>query len=251
MAKLTDIPISVEKDGVKLSFTLTVNVDREGMFRATLPADVAKKLQEEYGMKLSPNILGNAGFFINKTFDGLRSEVEGLCREALSRKLVEEKLVIKYDVKTLAIFGLTSDGEIIPNGYWADGQDYRWVNGNGPECQGSNYFAPRLEIFVKVYDKKTYEFASGKKMVEYTPYFAPHRGGSSVDWINNVVRMIPINHFNSIEELNEVDATEQNAAFFVQMLKFVFKAAALFAQFAEPEKLLDCIAKGPKLLDLQ
>lgn len=71
----------------------------------------------------------------------------------------------------------------------------------------------------------------------------------NVAWLKHLTSMCPIND----GELKEVDATQENAAVFVQIIKFICKANRLLTELADVEGLLayaENINNGPLQIDL-
>ncbi len=93
MAKVTDLRINISENGEKIQFETPVNVTKEGIFTTTIPRNAVDEI-EKYGVTLRTNRLGNPGYFEAKTLDELTMSVKKVCREALSRELVEDKIII-------------------------------------------------------------------------------------------------------------------------------------------------------------
>ena len=254
MAKLTDLHIVKLFDDDRIVFDTPVSVTKDGMFTTTLSKNVAEEL-ESYGPKLEVNRAGRAGFFSADTLEGLRRKIEKAVDEAISKELVEDKLVIKYSVTTKCSYAIDTDGEIIPNGYWQKdpiqrmkdyGTDWRKGNSNDP-FRGN---LPSVSVFARVFHKKTYAYRSGKTIQQleiYRPEIKNGRGGS-IDWINSLCNISPSdNSFGHKEDYThtpEVDATEENAAMFVKLFKLIFQCNELFKDLNNPEYFLEVVAKN-------
>ena len=249
MGKLTDLQICVLFDDQNISFKTPVSVTKEGIFTTTLPKDVIATLSE-YGAEFAHNRAGNPGYFCSKELSKLESEIEAFVRDCVSREVIEEKLVIKYQIKTRCSYIIDEDGEVVPNGGWVkdrsafDENRVKWSNGT--EYYGMDYYTPSLSVFAKIYKKTTYQYKSGKTLMKYEQYKTENtvRGGN-VDWLCGQIRVCPEGGFrpfgmtdNVLNRLPEVDATEENAEVFVQMIKFIDKANELFSKLAKPENLL-------------
>ena len=267
MPKLKDLNILHIQDNERIQFHTPVNVTKEGLFTTTLPSEAYNAIGA-YGMSLRNNRFGKPGYFEDKTLDGLQKQIDDLVREALSRTLVEDKTVIKYCVKTRAAYVVDDDGEIIPNSYWrknrTPGEQFEsnWREGNDNLRSAMSGFTPSLSVYAKPFQKKRYIYKSGKEYTEYTPYEpAKWSRGSSVDWLASQVNIVPndsFGHFNSKEDwkrvlqnLPEIDATEENAAFFVKMVTFIDKANEMFGQLNDPQYVLALLAANkPLQLDI-
>lgn len=245
-SKLTDLVVNVITDQERIHIVTPVSVTKEGIFTTTLPEESSRILQD-YGMELSPNRAGRKGFFSSDTLEGLRREIEKVAREAVTRELIEDKLVIKYQVHTSGTYALDNDGEIIPNGYWRKnrktGEEYEtnWRKGN-TNMPASHGDTPTIKIFARVFHKKRYAYKSGKTLETLECYHPENNRAGSVDWINSLCNIRPdvggISSETDYTRFAEVDATEENAAMFVRLFKFVFQTNELLKEMGDPEYLL-------------
>ena len=254
MTKLTDLHIVKLFDNDRIVFDTPVNVTKDGLFTTTLPREAAETL-ESYGPKLDVNRAGRAGFFSADTLEGLRRKIEKAVDEAISKELVEDKLVIKYSVTTKCSYVIDTDGEIIPNGCWRKDpveqrKEYEtnWREGNSYDPFHGNL--PSVSVFARVFHKKTYAYRSGKTIQQlefYRPKTKDGRG-SSIDWINSLCNTSPSdNRFGHKEDYThtpEVDATDENAAMFVKLFKLIFQCNELFKDLNKPEYFLEVVAKN-------
>ncbi len=257
MAKLTDLNIVVlTGDEDNITFKTPVSVSKDGLFTTTLPADAAAKL-ETYGPELAVNRAGRAGFFSDKTLDGLRKNIENHVKECISKTLVEDKLIIKYRVTTKCSYALDDDGEIIPNGYWIKSEARRteqyatnWREGNANVPTNGNL--PGVSVFAKVLHKRVYAYKSGRTIEKLEPYRPQVSGGrgKSIDWINSLCNIRATEFWDDEKDyrhMPEVDATDENAALFVKLFQFIFKANELFKDLNNPEYFLEMAAKNMPL----
>lgn len=255
MSKLTDLNILVLQDDEKIHFRTPVNVTKEGIFTTTLPNEAYNAIGA-YGLNLRVNRLGKPGYFEDKTLDGLRKQIEDVVRDALSKELVEDKIVIKYQIRTRAAYVVDEDGEIIPNGYWC--KDHRsfeenravWHDGND-NFPGQN-FTPSLMVYAIPFWKKHYVYKSGKEYVKYMRYEKKGKSNSSVDWLASQVNVVPDDRTyapKKIDLLPEVDATEENAAILKKMVMLINTANELFTGLNEPVNLIE-LAKRSMLPEL-
>lgn len=257
MAKLTDLHIVKLFDDDRIVFDTPVSVTKDGMFTTTLPREAAETL-ESYGPKLDVNRAGRAGFFSSDTLEGLRREIEKAVNEAISKELVEDKLIIKYSVTTKCSYAIDTDGEIIPNGCWRKdpverGKEYGtdWREGNANSRSYGNL--PTVSVFARVFHKRTYAYRSGRtiqKLEIYRPKIKDGRG-SSIDWINSLCNISSsdsiFDHKEDYTHTPEVDATEENAAMFVRLFKLIFQCNELFKNLNIPEFFLEMVAKNMPL----
>ena len=239
MGKVTDLTITAFVDDIKrerVSFTTPVSVRKDGVFTTTLPKE-AVTILESYGVKLDINRLGNPGYFENETLAGLEKELNKVLKDALTRELVEDKLVIKYHVDSWCLFAKDLDGEIIPNGYWSkekQTKELQWIKGSS--VWSTEGFVPGIKLYCKVYHKKIYQFKSGKTYCTYEYYFPKQGRGTGADWINSQVQIGYSGR--NIYNLKEVDANDNTLSLFVKALKFINKTCELFSNFTDTDKIL-------------
>ena len=256
MAKLTDLHIIKIFDDDRIVFDTPVNVTKDGMFTTTLPKEAADEI-ESYGPALAKNRAGRAGFFSSNTLEGLRCEIEKAVEEAISKELIEDKLVIKYQVTTKGSYALDTDGEIIPNGFWRKDADDRrqeygtkWRNGNVENSLSG--VTPTVSVYARVFHKKTYAYRSGRTIQQlefYRPEVENGRG-KSIDWINSLTNIASFRQWNGREDYSkasEIDATEENAEMFVKLFKLIFQCNELFKDMNNPEYMLAFIQNNRQL----
>ena len=245
MGKLTDIIVSIRTDKESISIKTPVSVTKDGRFTTTLPKEAVDTILE-YGVTLKSNRVGTPGFFESDTLGGLRKEIGDLLREAISRELIEDRLVIKYRVVTKGCYALDVDGEIIPNGLWCkekkkpgDNLSTNWREGNTDQ-NATWGVTPMVSVFARVFHKRTYAYKSGKTL-ETLELYRPKEGrAGSVDWINSLCRIGLPGFYASAPDytkLPEVDATEENAALFIRLFKFIFSANEILKDFSDPDYL--------------
>ena len=249
MPKLKDITVSVRTDKESISIKTPVSVTQDGHFTTTLPKEATDTILE-YGVTLKANRVGTPGFFESDTLGGLHKEIEELLREAISRELVEDKLVIKYSVVTKGCYALDGDGEIIPNGLWSkdrkpgDDLSTNWREGN-TDKNSTWGVTPTVSVFARVFHKRTYAYKSGKTLETLERYRPKDERAGSADWINSLCRLSYPGSFSSMPDytkLPEVDATEENAALFVRLFKFIFSANEILRDFSDPDYLTAFVA---------
>lgn len=247
MAKLTNLIVNVITNDERIHIVTPVSVTKEGLFTTTLPEESANLLRD-YGMELRANRAGRAGYFSSDTLEGLRKEIEKVAKEAVSRELIEDRLVIKYQVITKGSYVLDDDKEIVPNGFWIKsrkpGDQFcdKWREGNSNDTFRGDM--PTISVFARVFHKRVYSYKSGKTLETLERYEPKRERGNSLDWINSLCNTIP-NYAGTKPDyvrFPEVEGTEENAAFFVKLLKTIFQLNELMKEFKNPEYLLAFIA---------
>lgn len=254
MAKLGKATCGVRTELETLRFEIEVSVTKDGMFTTTLDEGVVAKLVG-YGIPMKRNRLGREGFFESSTYDGLVSSVNDYVKECLSATLVEEKEVIQYVMASSCHYceGDERDGfEIYPNCEWVpehlkekDGSHRRWKNGTENNSRGPY----SVSVCFRVVKKQVWKFQSGREVVKYE-YSRQNDSRSNVDWLKSVVRMDlngwGASNWDRNPNVREVDATEENASVFVQVVKFICKASRFFSQLTDPELLLKMAKESVK-----
>lgn len=246
MPKLKDLRIFVLTDNERVDFTTPVSVSKDGIFSTTLPKEANEKLSA-YGLAMSTNRIGNPGYFSAKTLEELDKDITSFAKECISRKLVDECLVIKYEINTRCNYIKDEDGELNPNGLWTkklmsfEEGKARWRVGNDNPPQ--NKCTPSISVWAKVFNKKTYRYHSGKEIVKYE-YYEPNtkrQERTSLDWINSLCNTSPSKETifrtlldDDIIRMPEVDATQQNGQFFITMYQLIFKMNEMFHDFNQP-----------------
>ena len=266
MGKLTDINVVARNEyGDTLSIETPVSVTKEGLFTTTLPENAVNKLLD-YGVSMSKNRQGREGYFSAKTLDDLRKDIWNFMEEALSRELVQEETVIKYQIKTAGSCYIDDDGEILPNGGWAKNKNYdtttkgHWAK--FPEYSDAMHLQQaKIQVWVGVYDRKHYRFKSGKEIEELQrkrcETFRKGDARTNLNWLCDQVCMAPEGTYRAdVSRLQEVPATEENAAIFVKILKFIYMANQLFTELSHQENLLAFIEANrplalPDIVDVQ
>lgn len=261
MPKVKPIRCIASNPSDKIVIETEVNVTADGQFTTTLkPSDVEKI--KKYGLTMSTNRAGREGFFCSDTYEGLRNKIEAFLNECISREIAEQRQVIKYRISTNCHYvqGDKKDGyAIYPNGSWlpkhlrVEGGYCRWQEGtDGSSLTNKPY---SLSLYVQVFDKTTYRYKSGKTVTEYEPCFRESDGRSSVDYLIGTVKMGPNNSFFSsqadfmkhLDDVPEIEATEENARVFVEILQFICKANGLLKQLTNPDNIQAYIQHNLKL----
>lgn len=266
MGKLTDINVVARNEyGDTLGIITPVSVTKEGIFTTTLPEEAVNKLLD-YGVTFRANRVGRKGFFSAKTLDELREEIAAVMGEALSRELVQEETVIKYQIKTAGSCYLDDDGEILPNGGWAKNKNYDTTT-KGHWAKFTEYSdamhlqQAKIQVWVGVYDRKRYRFKSGKEIDDLTrrrcETYRKQKERTNLNWLCDQVCMAAEGTYRGdVSRLQEVPATEENAAIFVKILKFIYMANQLFTELSHQENLLAFIEANrplalPDIVDVQ
>ena len=236
---------------MEVEFVVFVNAD--GEFTTTLnesDVDMIKRLNVD--LRSNSRRGSRDGYFHDMTKNGLINQISNILKQCMSRTLVDEKIIIKYSLCTVASFGFTLDGGIVPNMGWSlDGplnQELYWQKGTY-ETHASRTAAIGVQMYVKPYFKRTYKYLNGKEKIEYSQLTA--FGGSSVENENYYLKYLEAICSTSKPEhgtLCEMDYTEDRAKFFVELFKSLCKLAHTIAQFEKPDELTKLIETGKYLM---
>lgn len=245
--KSEKIVVKGQDNEVALSFYIDINVDAEGFFTTTLPADVADILKES-GISLKTNGRRNAraGFFAYPTLKELVDAVKAQCNEYVSCQLIEEKVIIQYAIMTTAAYLIDSKNEIVPNGNWLNGlygtePKYNWRNGTESQSQQRRHpFS--ISIMARPIIKRSYRYKSGKDFIKHEKipsHIKPGENiipfvvmGENLYWLNG----IPCSKFPDTE-IVEIDYTEKVAYFFVNFIKTICKLNESLVHLTDPENV--------------
>ncbi len=229
--------LEVRADGDKetiLNITVDVDVNSQGFFTTTLKPEDAK-LIESYGIELVKNRAGNPGFFIDRTLDGIISQIREVMRAAVGYNIVAENPVIMYYIDTYCSYCISKEGEICPNGTfeYLHTQDYHWKTGT-IQIDGStklNDFG--LKFYARPCMKKEIVYGNGVHKFQYD-YGHEWEKGSYMKWLDDVPTMKPMFGHSGIKE---IEGTEDNAKFFVNLIKSICKLNENIGEFLKQDRL--------------
>lgn len=247
MAKLTDIIVSTKSKDDYIGIRAKVTVSSKGEFVATVSGDELLKLKEYL-----PDMPENDAkvTFRSDTYTKLEALVKDFLLDSVSCELTEKKDVIRYCIETTCHYceGDEKDNyEVYPNGSWLPkhlleehGLCSRWRGGT--EDMSSYMSSPySLKLYCEVFEKCTYRYKNGRETTTYSHSpcvrFQNNEVTDSVSWLKSLVHMGPERGM----KITEVEATEENAAVFVQLIKFICKANRIMKILADPEGLLDFV----------
>lgn len=249
MPKVGTIKISAKDiDRNYISVNVEVNVSKAGIFTAKIPKDEAEKLRKYLPDMPSESAL--SGFAADR-YDDLERKLRKFLEDTVSCELTEEKEVIRYAIKTACSYceGDKDDNyEVYPNGNWLPDhlrknwdKDNRWRNGTH---HLSDIFPEpfSVQVYCQVFKKKTYTYRNGKETILYElcSCFDRDLDKGYVSWLKCLTKM----GHEQYEKIKEVDATEENAYLFVQLVKFICKANRMIGQLNDPELLLQFVSQN-------
>lgn len=244
MAKVTTLTIRSRSLDGPIFIMVPVSVNSKGIFTGTISKTESLKLT-----KYDPQIHedGREYSFTAASLAELEIKLNKHLNDLVSCECIEEKEVIRYQIETACAYceGDKEDNfEIYPNGaYMPDRLQEkdtnlcsRWKGGTETiyAQRPSPYYT---KAYCAVYLKKTYAYRSGREITQYE--YAPSKSvayneNDYVEWLKNVCSISPISNYN----MKEVDATQENAAVFVQLIKFICKANRVISELANVEGVL-------------
>lgn len=249
MAILKTETISYEENKEKISCKTIISVDKEGYFTTTLPKETVDILKEAK-VDLSPNRMRTPGFFSNKNLDALIQNIQDCFKEALSRTLEYECIIIQYSIETQCSYIVhPKTGEFVPNGqHVKGGYDSGMVWKEGTKATGMDMNRYGLQIYAAPFLKRKYIYASGKTKVEYKhltfleEYQPEYKGKDNLIWLSGIIRQAPAG------PLKEIEYNESIALFFVNMFKSIMKINENIKDILDPESIKTIAENGQKLL---
>lgn len=225
-----------------MEIEVAVDINADGMFTTTLSKEDAAMI-ESYGVKLENNRAKRPGFFISETMAGLLGDIRRVMLQCLDYKVVSETPVIKYYIDTFCTYCLNNQtGDIAPNGKvkFVGDDNYNWKEGTGFVGNSGTDFGVR--IYAEPFMKRVVEYGNGKQKTFYD-----HRhewdDGSYMEWLNELSGMRP--QFGS--NVQEVEGTEENARFFVNIIKQICRINEQIGDILKEGRLEDLIQSTLKL----
>lgn len=246
MAKMRKelIEHSAADKNMMMKIMIDVNITTEGMFTTTLSKEDAASF-ESYGIKLEDNRAGRTGYFISDTLAGLCEKIRKVMKQCLEYKVVSETPVLKYYIKTYCSYCLNNQtGDIAPNGKakFVGDDNYNWIEGtsNEPFHQDRDF---GIKVYVKPYMKRIVEYGNGQQKTFYD-YKTEWEKDSYMEWLNELSGMRVL---YSSDHLQEVEGTEENARFFVNIIKQICRINEQIGEIIKNDKLEQFIQSTLKL----
>lgn len=206
--------ISNDDRDTRIKVKINVTVNSDGLFTTTLSKEDAE-LIKSYGVELKPNRTGRAGFFKSDTMADLINQVHNVLKLCVEYKVVSITPVIRYNFKTACSY-IMNGNEPVPNGYYVENYSYHeWKEGtidnrgfDSTGCYGVN-------IYAKPYMKRVVEYGNGKQKIFYD-----HKEFEKDTYMGILGSFGGMNEFLQ-NHLYEMEGTENNAKFFVDMIKSI------------------------------
>lgn len=233
----------MEDTDIWMEIEVAIDINADGMFTTTLSKEDAAMI-ESYGIKLENNRSKRPGFFINETLAGLLDDIRKIMLKCLEYKVVSEIPVLKYYIDTFCEYCLDNrTGDIAPNGKrkFVGDDNYHWKEGNGfvSQLSGTDF---GLRVYVEPFMKRVVEYGNGEQK---TLYERRHTwdDGSYMEWLNEIPNMKP--QFGG--KMQEMEGTEENARFFVNIIKQICRINEQIGDILKEGRLEDLIQSTLKL----
>ena len=209
---------SGNKEEKHISATAKVHVTKDGMFTGMLSEMMVKRI-ESYHIELESNRLGKKGYFVSDTLKGLYDKIQKVLDQCVTYKVIEEKPVIRYYINTACNYVLGKHGEIYPNGYYTENlEEFKtnWKSGTKKfSCTNGGDYG--FSFWVCPYMKKTIQYGDGEKKCIYERFH--DKNGIFMKWLEDMNQVQDYESEISFEKQKEIDGTEKNAEFFVNLMK--------------------------------
>lgn len=228
-----------ERNEFKMSYD--INVTTDGTFTTTLPAEFVQ-LFKAANIDLSRNNRRGSkeGFVSDETLDGLKKKVLAICTEYMSREMISERLVIRYNVETICSYLINDAGDIVPNGRFVEdyGGRHHWKNGTTEVHAASPGKGTGMRVYAKPAIERVYKYKSGKEKTEYeTLNSYPGQKndhftiGENFIWLDNVCSIDPWG------QLKIIEYNEAIAGFFVKFIKMICQFNEQIKDYLTPEAI--------------
>lgn len=235
----------------QISFKYDVYVTTSGIFSTKLPPEVVGKL-EACGIPVATNKLGNKGYIEGRTIDELSAKIHAYDTEYQSKELVSTEIVIQYILWTDGQYWKDSKGLVYLNGDRGQtGEDWERPKDNPTDQRGfrsglsgrnGNGFG--LSLKVRVIEKARYEYKSGRKQTKTSRPTFSKEDTPALYWLNGYTFSEDVFKYDP----KEVPATEENAEFFVYLIKALIALNEKVADFVDPKAILALVESKQKLL---
>ena len=238
-----------------LKFDVDIYVNNDGKFSTTLNSDLAEKFKS-LGMSLHNNRVGNAGYFSDNTKSGLIKQIFDFASEALSRKIIERKVMLRYVIAFQCSYAFTKHDEIVPNCSYEFG-GLNWKEGNiRSDSQSPTPYG--IQVYVKPCICIKYQYLSGRTTTEYSR-LNPNgdeqynlQNNPNLFWLNGLTSItIPIySGLSANPSVKYMEYTEERALFFVNLIKSICRMNENFKDLFNEDNLESFIEsqKGQNLI---
>lgn len=234
MWRLKTENIRINENWISLNIKFDVYVNQEGLFTTTLSEENVKKL-EEAQVRISSNRLWRKGYFENKVYEDLVSELKKLFKWIAAREKIKEEIFIEYDIQTLCSYMKDENGEIVPNWYWAKRPDgsYNWLTWT-KDLHAWNRDNFGITIYVALKRVLTFKYLNWKEVKEEEFHnFDTDKLWYYWRWLEGVCWMWK----KDKNKTYSIEYTEDKAKIFVDIIKWICWINERLKEFITPDKL--------------
>lgn len=255
MTRIKTHAIEIKDDReLLLSFKFDISVTSKWIFTTTIPQEIVK-IFESALIDLKCNLRWNYWYFENETCQWLIELVQKVSNEYSNKTLIEEKIVLKYIIATTCTYSFSAKWDIVPNcsGNWIDTEDYQWHSWT-ENIHANQRNAFWLQVYVKPYYKRKYQYKSWKIKTTYKSFSAFGLGDASkgddtfylrwLEWLNSISTPKDWSWV-----LKEIDYSEKTAKVFVDMIKSICNVNEKIKDFIDPEGIKKLANSSQKLLN--
>jgi len=231
-----------------LMVEIVVYVNSSGLFTATLPSEVLPVLHRAK-IKTLNNRAGNDGFYQASTKKGLLLKISDDFKKALSGKVINESIILKYGVKGMASWWEDLEGGIHPNGQGASGGGWKGGNIN---LHAANKAPYGVMVAVKAYRMTEHEFLDGEKTKEYSVLQQDSDEAISDENLRFITRLSCISFGSDWQhgkvEQKDLEYTKERAKFFAELIKGIYGLVEMISILNNSEGIDLMIESKTKLL---
>ena len=255
MAKIKSLTI-FKKDRttnkVLLHFSVDIRVNSSGVFLAKLPTEIEDKLK---AINMLSDDYRRGGEFSANTLDEIEKLINTAIEPLTEFEQIENRIVIKYCIKTACVYAKTKDGEYLPNSmdstkeYEETGKSHFYHNGTEERDGGSRFGPYGVEIYCGFRRRITNRYKDGTEKTYYD-YVKREDLGINGQWIRDLIGISPSRYYNTLDQVNnapEIEYTEKSALFFRQFITGIFKINEYTEQIRTSDNLMKLIEQQKQL----
>lgn len=254
MAKIKSLTI-FKKDRnankVLLNFSMDIRVNSSGVFLAKLPTEIEDKLK---AINMLSDDYRRGGEFSANTLDEIEKLINTAIEPLTEFEQIENRIVIKYCIKTACVYAKTKDGEYLPNSmdstkeYEETGNYHFFHNGTEERDGGSRNGTYGVEIYCGFRRRITNRYKDGTEKTYYD-YVSDNDLGINGKWIKQLIGLSPGGYCweSSIGALPEIEYTEKTALFFRQFITGIFKINEYTEHIRTSDNLMRVIEQQKQL----
>ena len=220
-----------------VDFMLDIKATAQGMFTATFPDDITSKLKE-----LNVFDRYHKGTLEAETLNKLEADIGRVVNYLTQYEVLEDVHVIKYAIETACEYTKTIDGKYFPHSAYKDETFLCNEHGHPIFFEGTTRRDPshpgnyHVSIICDIRRKITNKYLDGTVKTYYT-YADRTKFGQNGKWISELVGLGTDSFYRKIDDLQEIEYTEENALFFRRFLTGIFTINDYVAKIKDTDQL--------------